>query len=67
MMDLASLPVAWANYLSMLGFALLAVLVWLIPGHRIYQEARDEAGWRDIRVWASVLIAVQLALYALFT
>ena len=65
-MDFASMPVAWANYLSIAGFLLLALLVWLIPRKLIYTGAEDSARWRDIRIWASVLITLQLFLYALF-
>ncbi len=61
------LPVAWANYLSMGGFVLLGVLVWLIPRKLIFQGAPEASLWRDIRWWATVLIMVQLGLYAVFT
>lgn len=61
------LPVAWANYLSIFGFLCLAGLVWLIPKERVYAEAPDNAKWRDIRLWASALILIQLTLYAVFT
>ncbi len=61
------LPVAWANYLSMGGFVLLGVLVWLIPRRLIFQGASEASRWRDIRWWATVLIALQLGLYAIFT
>ncbi len=65
-MDLSTLPVAWANYLSILGFLVLGTLVWLIPKNVIFTEAPDQSRWRDMRLWASVLIAMQLALYTLF-
>lgn len=65
-MDLTALPLAWANYLSIAGFAFLGVLVWLIPKRLIYTDAVDQSRWRDIRIWATVLIAMQLTLYALF-
>ncbi len=61
------LPVAWANYLSMAGFATLALFVWLIPKRLILSEAPDASRWRDTRVWATVLILVQIGLYAIFT
>lgn len=38
-MDLSTLPVAWANYLSILGFLVLGTLVWLIPRKIIFTEA----------------------------
>ena len=47
-MDLSALPVAWANYLSIAGFLLLGVLVWLIPRKLVMREAPDDARWRDI-------------------
>jgi len=65
-MDITTLPVAWANYISMGGFFLLGVIVWLIPRRLIYAGAPDGAIWRDIRIWATVLIAMQVILYALF-
>ncbi len=61
-----SLDVVWANYLSMLGFVFLLVIVWLIPRRLIYAGAPDQARWRDIRIWATVLIGIQLTLYAVF-
>ena len=61
-----SLDVVWANYLSMLGFVFLLVIVWLIPRRLIYAGAHDQARWRDIRIWATVLIGIQLTLYAVF-
>jgi hypothetical protein len=63
----ADLPVAWANYLSIFGFLLLAVLVWSIPKKVIYAEAHDRALWRDMRWWATLLIGIQLTLYLTFT
>lgn len=66
-MDLSQLPVAWANYISIAGFLFLGGIVWLIPRSLIYTEAKDQSRWRDIRLWATVLIAMQLAIYAVFT
>ena len=61
------LPVAWANCLSILGFLFLAVVVWVIPRKIIYHDAPDNARWRYVRIWANVLITMQLFLYAVFT
>jgi hypothetical protein len=65
-MDFSTLPVAWANYLSIFGFLILAALVWLIPKKVIFAEAPDHSRWRDMRLWASALIVMQLILYTLF-
>jgi len=61
------LPVVWANYISIAGFVFLAVLVWAIPRELIYADATDQARWRDIRIWATILIIVQILLYIFFT
>lgn len=64
---MTELPVAWANYASIVGFLCLGIVVWMIPRHLIYRGAADNARWRDIRIWATVLIAIQLVLYVVFT
>jgi len=61
------LPIAWANYISIAGFVFLGLLVWAIPKPLIYIDASDQAKWRDIRVWATVLIVFQVTLYMMFT
>ena len=61
------LPVVWANYLSIVGFIFLLLIVWLIPKRLIMTEASTTARWRDIRLWATGLILLQIALYITFT
>ena len=65
-MNPADLPTEWANYISMAGFLLLAGLIWLIPKKLIFSEAKDHSKWRDIRVWATELIIIQLGIYSIF-
>jgi hypothetical protein len=65
-MTFADMPVIWANYVSMAGFVFLGVVVWLIPKKLIFAEAQDQSRWRDIRLWATALIGLQLTIYALF-
>ncbi|MGB1342027.1 MAG: hypothetical protein ACPHAN_15730 [Pseudomonadales bacterium] len=65
-MDLANLPLEWANYLSIFGFLCLFALVWFIPRHAVFEDAPDQSRWRDIRLWASLLIVLQLVIYAVF-
>ena len=66
-MDISNLPVAWANYISIFGFVLLAILIWSIPLPKIFADATDHSRWRDIRIWASGLIALQVSIYILFS
>ncbi|MEM7097468.1 MAG: hypothetical protein AAF541_04350 [Pseudomonadota bacterium] len=66
-MDPESLPVAWANYISIIGFVFLLIVVWLIPRRVILADAKSNSRWRDIRIWATGLILMQITLYLIFT
>ncbi len=61
------LPVEWANYISMALFVILAVGVWTVPKHAFVPERYAGETWRDLRLWASALIAIQIAAYATFS
>lgn len=62
---LASMPLAWALPATFVAFAVLLVIVWSIPGASVRAGAPDGARWRDLRLWATALIAVQLTTYLL--
>jgi hypothetical protein len=64
---LSHLPVAWANGITVVLFAGIAVCCFLIPRNRVIADAPTRAGWRDLRLWAVALIVVQLAIYVLFS
>lgn len=61
-----SLPVAWAQGLTLALFLGLLLVCWTIPRAHILADAPPER-WRDLRLWASVLIVLQLGLYQLFS
>ena len=63
---LQSLPAEWGNYVSILLFVGLGVMVWLIPIKAITAELQSPQKWQDIRWWATVLIALQLGIYIVF-
>lgn len=60
-----SLPLAWALPLTFAAFAVLTVLIWRVPRAAVVADAPDGAFWRDLRLWATLLIAVQLGIYLL--
>lgn len=64
---LEDLPLAWANLIAMGLFALLLVLCWVVPNNLIFLDAPDRSRWRDLRVWASALIVIQIGVYILFS
>ena len=63
---LTTAPVSWANSLTMALFMLLLVLLWSFPKAVIVRDAPDNRWWRDLRIWGTVLIFLQLTIYALF-
>lgn len=64
---LATLPVWWANVITIVLFVCIAVGCFVVPSRVFMHDAPDQARWRDIRWWALILIAVQLGIYGLFS
>lgn len=59
---LDALPRSWAAWFSAVLMLALLALVWSMPRH--YQAK----SWRgDLRIWATVLIALQMSIYAVFS
>jgi len=63
---IASLPLWWAKIGAAVIFLSILVMVWMLPVKFIYRGSPDRKRWRDLRIWATILIAVQLLLYWIF-
>lgn len=63
---LAAAPVAWALPASFVAFVVLLAIVWTIPHEVVMRGAPDGARWRDLRIWATALVVVQLGIYLAF-
>jgi len=63
---LTGLPLWWGKVIAAVFFFGIAVWAWRRPRSYIYSEAPDNHPWRDLRVWASVLMAIQFLLYLTF-
>jgi hypothetical protein len=63
---LSRIPVVYATIL-IIGLYLL-LLLWVLrrPKPDILREAPNKRGWRDLRIWAVLLIVFQVALYIIF-
>ena len=58
----------WMAYaLTVIIFAVLLVLAWSVPKASILSDAPDTSAWRDLRVWASALIVLELLIYYVFS
>jgi len=61
-----ALLLAWAYIGTALLFLALLVVCWSLPRAQVLADAPPER-WRDLRLWASALIVLQLGLYVVFS
>ncbi len=63
---LSRIPLLYAKIL--VGGLYLLLLFWVLrrPKEYILREAPTKKNWRDLRIWAVVLILFQIALYIIF-
>ena len=63
---ITTLPVEWANNITVVLFVLIALACFAIPRSSVIADAPSKARWRDLRRWAVILIPIQLGIYVLF-
>jgi hypothetical protein len=63
---LAGLPLMWGKIIAVIAFVGTTIWAWRRPRSFIYQGASDSRAWRDLRIWATVLMAVQIVIYLSF-
>ncbi len=60
-----ALPLWSAKVAAAVMFCSLLVLIWL-PVIRLKFLQDSSGGWKDLRIWATVLILLQFVIYTLF-
>ena len=63
---LNSVPLFWAKVIAVATYVSIVIWAWLRPKSFIFQGAPDNRGWRDLRIWATVIMVIQIALYIYF-
>jgi len=63
---LAGIPLFWGKIVAVIFFVGMSVWAWFRPRKYIYEDSPDEKRWRDLRIWATVLLSIQVVLYAVF-
>ncbi len=63
---LRSIPLYWAKIIAGSLYALLAIWVITRPREYIYRGTPGKGKWRDLRIWAIILIGIQIFLYIIF-
>jgi hypothetical protein len=60
-----SIPLRWVKLLTVIGFAAIAGVVWLVGRETIFEGAGDRKWWRDLRLWTAVIMVTQVVIYIL--
>ncbi len=60
---LEDLPLYWAKIIGTLFFLLVIVWAFTRPKEYIFRGAPDGKAWRDLRIWAVVILIIQVFLY----
>lgn len=63
---LKGLPLVWGKIIAAACFAGMIIWVWFRPRSFIFQEAPDDHHWRDLRIWASIFMGIQIIIYLIF-
>jgi hypothetical protein len=63
---LSGIPLFWGKIIAVVGFLGMVIWAWFRPRSFIYQDAPDTNLWRDLRIWATVLMGIQIVLYLVF-
>lgn len=63
---LTGIPLVWGKIIAVVGFLGMVIWAWFRPRSFIYQDAPDSKRWRDLRIWATVLMGIQIVLYLIF-
>lgn len=63
---LGQIPLFYAKIIT--GFLYLLLVVWVLrsPKSFILRAAPTKRKWRDLRLWAILLITIQIFLYIIF-
>jgi hypothetical protein len=63
---LEGLPIVLGKYIVTLLFIVMIVWAWFRPPKFIFEGAPDKSRWRDLRIWATVFLGIQVILYMIF-
>lgn len=66
MESMQGISLGWGKVIATVFFVGMIVWTWLRPRSYIYAGAPDQERWRDLRIWATVLVGIQIILYLVF-
>jgi hypothetical protein len=63
---LSSVPMYWPKVFAVLTFSGGIVWTWFRPKSFIFQDAPDNKRWRDLRIWITIVMVLQIGIYLYF-
>ena len=63
---LDNIPLIWAKIFTVVGYICMIVWAWFRPKNFILRGAPNNRIWRDLRIWASVFMGIQIFFYLYF-
>lgn len=63
---LEGLPLVLGKYIAALFFIGMIIWAWFRPPWFIFEGAPDKSRWRDLRIWATIFLGIQVVLYIVF-
>jgi len=63
---LSQIPLTWVSVIIMILFLSLIIWMWLTPREYILKSSPDNKRWRDLRIWGTLIIIVQVVIYLIF-
>lgn len=62
-MDLSRIPLYWGIIVTVILYIGIGLWAILRPKKYIYEGAPSQAKWRDLRIWAVALVAIQIIIH----
>lgn len=63
---LEGLPLVLGKYIAAVFFIWMIIWAWFRPQKFIFEGAPDKKKWRDLRIWATIFLGIQVVLYIIF-
>lgn len=63
---LGNIPLFWAKVIAIATYSGGILWTWIRPKSFIFEDTPDKKIWRDLRIWITVIMVIQIALYLYF-
>lgn len=63
---LSEIPLFWGKILAIAGFTAMIAWTWFRPRDYIYKGAVNQKRWRDLRIWTTLALGIQVVIYLVF-